>query len=433
ILMGLFGLLFLAFSSTLVLHFNLSTAQTHVTEFCLGGNYTTNSTFQADLSILLSSMSNNSTLTNNTKYFNNTVRSNSDGVYGLFQCRGDYTSEDCKKCAKTATEEVTIRCPFKKESVLFYEECLLHYSDKPVISIVQLDPTVYLVNTRNISDTNQFTPRLNELMEGIVARAVSNSSSLFAVGENYFTSSNNIFGLAQCTQDISRTDCGRCLNRSISQLSSCCNQREGGRVLKPSCIVRFEIYNFFGPEAIIPALPPAPPPPSTPNTNTTNGQRKKSSKKIVIIVVPTVIVVVLLLLSMITICFCLRKKKGIDTVKNVDEISSVESLQFNFDTVRVATEDFCDSNKLGEGGFGLVYKGKLSDGKDIAVKRLSRNSGQGIEEFKNEVLLLAKLQHRNLVRLFGFCLEGDEKLLIYLICTKCKPRSVSIWFASISL
>ncbi|KAF9616862.1 hypothetical protein IFM89_032712 [Coptis chinensis] len=142
-------------------------------------------------------------------------------------------------------------------------------------------------------------------------------------------------------------------------------------------------------------------------------QRKKSSKKIVIIVVPTVIVVVLLLLSMITICFSLRKKKGIDTVKNVDEISSVESLQFNFDTVRVATEDFCDSNKLGEGGFGLVYKGKLSDGKDIAVKRLSRNSGQGIEEFKNEVLLLAKLQHRNLVRLFGFCLEGDEKLLIY--------------------
>ncbi|KAF9616866.1 hypothetical protein IFM89_032716 [Coptis chinensis] len=142
-------------------------------------------------------------------------------------------------------------------------------------------------------------------------------------------------------------------------------------------------------------------------------QRKKSSKKIVIIVVPTVNVVVLLLLSMIIICFSLRKKKGIDTVKNVDELSSVESLQFNFDTVRVATEDFCDSNKLGEGGFGLVYKGKLSDGKDIAVKRLSRNSGQGIEEFKNEVLLLAKLQHRNLVRLFGFCLEGDEKLLIY--------------------
>ncbi|KAF9588268.1 hypothetical protein IFM89_008685 [Coptis chinensis] len=368
--MGLFGLLFFAFSYTLVLHFNLSTAQTHVTEFCLGGNYTTNSTFQADLSILLSSISNYSTLTNNTKYFNNTVRSNSDGVYGLFQCRGDYTSEDCKKCAKTATEEVTIRCPFKKESVLFYDECLLHYSDKPVISTMQLDPTV---DTRDISGTNQFTPRLNELMEGIVARAVSNSSSLFAVGENYFTSSNNIFGLAQCTQDISRTDCGRCLNRSISQLSLCCNTREGGRVIKPSCIVRFEIYNFFGPEAIIPALPPAPPP-STPNTNTTNGQGKKSSKNVVIIVLPTVIVVVLLLLSMITICFCLCKKKGINIVKNVDEISSVESLQFNCDTVRAATEDFCDSNKLGEGGFGLVYKGKLSNGKDIAVKRLSRNA-----------------------------------------------------------
>ncbi|KAF9616863.1 hypothetical protein IFM89_032713 [Coptis chinensis] len=266
--MGLFGLLFLAFSSALVLHFNLSTAQTHVTEFCLGGNYTTNSTFQADLSILLSSMSNNnSTSRNNTRFFTNTVRRNSDGVYGLFQCRGDYTSEDCKNCAKTATEEVTNRCPFKKETVLFYDECLLHYSDKNFIYNLQLDPAVFLVNSVDISNADQFTPRLNTLMEGIVARALSNSSSLFAVGKSYFTSSKNISGLAQCTQDISTTDCGRCLNRSISQLS-CCDTKQGGQVIKPSCIVRFEIYNFFGPEAIIPALPPAPapPPPPTPIT-----------------------------------------------------------------------------------------------------------------------------------------------------------------------
>ncbi|KAF5184957.1 Cysteine-rich receptor-like protein kinase, partial [Thalictrum thalictroides] len=96
-----------------------------------------------------------------------------------------------------------------------------------------------------------------------------------------------------------------------------------------------------------------------------------------------------------------------------DDISTVESLQFNFATVEAATENFSDDNKLGEGGFGAVYKGKLSDEREIAVKRLSRNSGQGLEEFKNEVLLLAKLQHRNLVKLLGFCVEGGEKLLVY--------------------
>ncbi|GKV19242.1 hypothetical protein SLEP1_g29529 [Rubroshorea leprosula] len=90
-----------------------------------------------------------------------------------------------------------------------------------------------------------------------------------------------------------------------------------------------------------------------------------------------------------------------------------ESLQYDLATVRAATNNFCDENKLGQGGFGAVYKGKLPNGQEVAVKRLSSGSGQGDLEFKNEVLLVAKLQHRNLVRVLGFCLEGDERLLIY--------------------
>ncbi|GAY52957.1 hypothetical protein CUMW_145960 [Citrus unshiu] len=86
---------------------------------------------------------------------------------------------------------------------------------------------------------------------------------------------------------------------------------------------------------------------------------------------------------------------------------------FSLASVSAATENFSMQCKLGEGGFGPVYKGKLLNGQEVAVKRLSSQSGQGLKEFKNEMMLIAKLQHRNLVRLMGCCVEQGEKILIY--------------------
>ncbi|KAK3433263.1 hypothetical protein EUGRSUZ_D00918 [Eucalyptus grandis] len=82
-------------------------------------------------------------------------------------------------------------------------------------------------------------------------------------------------------------------------------------------------------------------------------------------------------------------------------------------SVADATNNFSFQNKVGQGGFGEVYKGVLPTGQNVAVKRLSLNSGQGLKEFKNEVILIAKLQHRNLVKLLGCCIHGDERMLIY--------------------
>ncbi|KAJ7951787.1 putative Receptor protein kinase [Quillaja saponaria] len=86
---------------------------------------------------------------------------------------------------------------------------------------------------------------------------------------------------------------------------------------------------------------------------------------------------------------------------------------FSFESIATATNNFSSANKLGQGGYGPVYKGKLKDGQEIAVKRLSKSSGQGLGEFKNEAQLIAKLQHRNLVRLLGFCIEKEERILVY--------------------
>ncbi|XP_059457404.1 receptor-like serine/threonine-protein kinase SD1-7 isoform X2 [Corylus avellana] len=106
---------------------------------------------------------------------------------------------------------------------------------------------------------------------------------------------------------------------------------------------------------------------------------------------------------------------GMNTENNKKkrEKKDAELPLFSYESVLAATNNFSGVNKLGEGGFGPVYKGKLLRGHEIAVKMLSKRSGQGIEEFRNETILIAKLQHRNLVRLLGCCIERDEKILIY--------------------
>nr|AAA62232.1 S-receptor kinase [Brassica napus] len=95
------------------------------------------------------------------------------------------------------------------------------------------------------------------------------------------------------------------------------------------------------------------------------------------------------------------------------KIEELELPLIELETVVKATENFSNCNKLGQGGFGIVYKGRLLDGQEIAVKRLSKTSVQGTDEFMNEVTLIARLQHINLVQIIGCCIEADEKMLVY--------------------
>nr|ABP02072.1 S-locus receptor kinase SRK7 [Capsella grandiflora] len=104
-----------------------------------------------------------------------------------------------------------------------------------------------------------------------------------------------------------------------------------------------------------------------------------------------------------------------------DKTEELELPHTEFEAVVMATDNFSDSNILGRGGFGIVYKGRLLGSQNIAVKRLSTVSSQGTNEFKNEVRLIARLQHINLVRLLSCCIYADEKILIYEYLGEWKP------------
>nr|GME17911.1 cysteine-rich receptor-like protein kinase 25 [Ipomoea batatas] len=149
----------------------------------------------------------------------------------------------------------------------------------------------------------------------------------------------------------------------------------------------------------------------------TLGNKGKSSAKVIAASVVSV-TGILLFVS----CFCFlkmkRAKKSIYRVKKtttvgMTEIPIEESVQYDFGTIQAITNCFSPENKIGEGGCSSVYKGRFPNGQEVAVKRLSRSSRQGAVEFKNEVALVAKLLHRNLVKLLGFCLQGEEKILVY--------------------
>ncbi|KAF8009502.1 hypothetical protein BT93_J0488 [Corymbia citriodora subsp. variegata] len=140
------------------------------------------------------------------------------------------------------------------------------------------------------------------------------------------------------------------------------------------------------------------------------------SKKLVAITVASAISG-LLIVGMALSIIWKRRMKSRGLPSGMDDI---DLPLYDFATVAVATNHFSQTNKLGAGGFGSVYKvtikymqGSLSIGQEVAVKRLSKYSGQGPDEFMNEVLLIARLQHRNLVGLVGCCVEGEERMLIY--------------------
>ncbi|XP_029129150.1 G-type lectin S-receptor-like serine/threonine-protein kinase At4g27290 isoform X2 [Cajanus cajan] len=152
---------------------------------------------------------------------------------------------------------------------------------------------------------------------------------------------------------------------------------------------------------------------------TSKGNTKK---KALVITIPLVSVAIMLFVVFLCIYKSRRKHKGMeDETENIiptekkdeDENQDFELPFFDFTTIFNATNGFSMDNKLGEGGFGPVYKGMLLDGREIAIKRLSKSSRQGMTEFKNEVILCAKLQHRNLVKVLGCCVQEEEKMLLY--------------------
>lgn len=380
-------------------------------------NYTLNSTFESNLKLLLENLPSITSLTG----FNYTsVGEPPAKVYGQALCRGDVNSSSCQACVEKASQEIFKDCRNYTDAIIWYELCQVHYSFQNMTSLYVYTGKYpdWDSQEKFLSDPKHFSDVLTYLMTNLSTEAAVNPSKrMFATGAIKFRS-ETVYGHAQCTRDIIPDDCQTCLTTASAELEGYCSSRQGGIIVSRNCDVRFELYKYYNASSYLLTYP--------------NPKGSKWKIGMVAFAACAPVVVIVIVIGSCIACLLRERgqQRGVErshlallqelacprgvTMTDEGQLVSSEDLPFmDLTTIRAATDNFSDSNKLGQGGFGTVYKGVLPDGKEIAVKRLSRKSWQGLEEFKNEVKVIAKLQHRNLVRLLGCGMEGDEKLLIY--------------------
>lgn len=208
------------------------------------GNYTPNSIFELNLQTSLNSLPTNTSISG---FYNGSVGNDTNNVYAQALCRGDVLASECDRCVRDASREILQQCK-TIEATIWFDICQVRYSYYMFFSSMTFTGKYeYENNTVNPAISSA---ALSRLMDELSREAAYNSSSeMFAIGQ-IEVSDYTIYGLAQCTRDISSDDCSSCLTNALGDLDGCCSSRQGGIILSFSCNMRFEIYRFYNATAV---------------------------------------------------------------------------------------------------------------------------------------------------------------------------------------
>ncbi|XAR73579.1 Non-specific serine/threonine protein kinase [Bertholletia excelsa] len=325
----------------------------------------------------------------------------SDPVFALAMCRDYMSTADCVACFDAAVKEIR-KCSVANGARVFYDGCYLRYE-----SVIFFDQGNQVGSGRICGNKTASQPTaFHSAVQGLLVNlevATPRITGYFAAAKKEVIVGTNetVYGVAQCAKTVTMGDCRTCLNMAIQNIMSCFSKTEG-RAYDAGCFLRYSNKAFFAANNTIDLRP---------------FLRKVMSRKTKAIIVSATVggsICILLTLSIVFLWYRRSRKARADRRANLLGATELRGpMLYSYRDLQSATKNFSEENKLGEGGFGGVYKGTLKNGNVVAVKRLALASDRVKSDFEIEVKLISNIHHRNLLRLQGCCQEGPELLLVY--------------------
>ncbi|XP_050120295.1 cysteine-rich receptor-like protein kinase 2 isoform X1 [Malus sylvestris] len=317
-----------------------------------------------------------------------------DTNYGLAQCYGDLSLLDCVLCYAEA-RTVLPQCFPHTGGRIFLDGCFMRSENYSFYEEFRgSEDSVECGNTTRKSSA--FGASARQVVKRAVESAPSNRG--YARGEVSVsgTANESAYVLADCWRTLDESSCRQCLENASASMLGCLPWSEG-RALYTGCFMRYSDTDFL-------------------NKEMGNGSSRGTTIVIVVAVVSSLVVLVVGVAIGFYIWkhrYIQKKRRGSYDAEKWAKTLNDSSLNFKYSTIEKATGSFDIVNKLGQGGFGTVYKGVLADGREIAVKRLFFNNRHRAADFYNEINIISSVEHRNLVRLLGCSCSGPESLLVY--------------------
>ncbi|XP_039156018.1 cysteine-rich repeat secretory protein 38 [Eucalyptus grandis] len=212
--------------------------------FCTSGNFTANSPYESNLNKLTSFLH---TKTPPSGFALDSIGRHQHRVYGIALCRGDHSHVSpsvCKACVADAGAEIQRLCPRNKGAIMWYDDCMFKYNDTNFFRQIDKANNFYLYNGNKVSDPALFNLRVTEMLTRLAKKAYS-IPKLYAAGKKRVDGKTTLYGLVQCTRDLSAAECKACLEGEIGAIPIKFSGQEGGRLGGASCNFRYETYRFF--------------------------------------------------------------------------------------------------------------------------------------------------------------------------------------------